>query len=193
MTQFHALIVVESMFGNTAAVAEAVADGLRTAGVTTEVRRVNDAPACDDVAPDLLVLGGPTHAFSLSRSSTRAEAVAKGAPEEVTETGLREWLGAAGRSAGTGRCAVAFDTRVAKVRRLPLSAAGAATRQLRRKGFADVLHPEGFVVADIMGELLDGELARARDWGVRLARELELRRSGPTTRSSSRTVDPNGR
>jgi hypothetical protein len=161
--------------------------------VTTDVRRVTDAPACDDVAPDLLVLGGPTHAFSMSRSSTRAEAVAQGAPTEVTENGLREWLGAAGRTAGTGRFAVAFDTRVAKVRRLPLSAAGAATRQLRRKGFAGVFPPEGFVVADVKGELLDGELGRARDWGTRIAGELELRRSVPTTRSSSPTVDPNGR
>jgi flavodoxin len=192
MTQLNALIVFESMFGNTAAVAEAVAEGLRSAGVTTDLRRVTDAPACDDAAPDLLVVGAPTHALSLSRSSTRADAVAKGAPEGVAETGLREWLGAAGRSSGTGRCAVAFDTRIAKVRRLPLSAAGAATRQLRRKGFADVLHPEGFVVADIMGELLDGELARARDWGVRLAREVELKRSGPTTQPSS-PVDPSGR
>jgi hypothetical protein len=161
--------------------------------VTTDARRVTEAPACDDVAPDLLVLGGPTHALSMSRSSTRADAAAQGAADDVVATGLREWLAAAGRRSGTGRSAVAFDTRVAKVRRLPLSAAGAATRQLRRKGFADVLHPEGFVVADIKGDLLDGELARARDWGVRLAREVELRRSGPTTRASSRTVDPNGR
>jgi hypothetical protein len=192
MTQPHALIVFESMFGNTAAVAEAVGDGLRSGGVLVAVRRVAEAAALDDVAPELLVVGAPTHAFSLSRPSTRADAVAKGAPAGVARTGVREWLGAAGRGSGTGRVAVAFDTRVASVRRLPLSAAGCASRLMRRKGFARVLKPQGFVVADVRGELLPGELLRAREWGARLADELGVSRSEPTTRPSYPTADPNG-
>jgi hypothetical protein len=192
MTQPHALIVFESMFGNTAAVAAAVADGLREGGVLVAVRHVAEAAALDDVAPELLVVGAPTHAFSLSRPATRAEAVAKGAPAAAGRTGMREWLGAAGRRSGTGRVAVAFDTRVASVRRLPLSAARSATRMLRHKGYARVLSCEGFAVADVRGALLPGELVRARQWGARLAGELEVSRPAPTTRSSYPTVDPNG-
>jgi len=192
MAQPHALIVFESMFGNTAAVAEAVAEGLRAEGVLVAVRHVAEAAALDDVAPELLVVGAPTHAFSLSRPSTRADAVAKGAPTQVVRTGVREWLSAGDTRSGTGRDAVAFDTRAATVRRLPLSAAGTASRLLRRKGFARVLRPQGFVVADVRGDLLPGELVRAREWGRRLAEELRVSRSAPTTRPTYPTADPNG-
>ena len=41
---------------------------------------------------DLLVVGAPTHAFSLSRPGTREEAVRQGAPAEHARTGIPEWL-----------------------------------------------------------------------------------------------------
>ena len=89
----HALVVVESMFGNTEQVARAVAAGLADGGVDASVVDVAAAPV--DLPPDvdLLVLGSPTHAFSLSRPATRADAVRQGAPPERAVTGLREWLG----------------------------------------------------------------------------------------------------
>ncbi|MDN5761333.1 MAG: flavodoxin domain-containing protein [Microlunatus sp.] len=56
-----ALVVYESMFGNTEQVARAVAAGLREVLEVT-VREVSDTPigAVQDV--DLVVAGGPTHA-----------------------------------------------------------------------------------------------------------------------------------
>ena len=79
----RALVVHESMFGNTETVARAVADGLSTvAGI--EVDRAAVHSASTDLADvDLVVVGGPTHAFSMSRESTRADAVTKGANEAV--------------------------------------------------------------------------------------------------------------
>ena len=68
--EFGALVVVESMWGNTRAVAQAVANGL-SESVTARVIDVTDAPATLGERISLLVVGGPTHAFSMSRASTR--------------------------------------------------------------------------------------------------------------------------
>jgi hypothetical protein len=66
------LVVYESMFGNTELIAHAIADGL-SVGANVEAAEVNAAPksVCD---VDLLVVGGPTHAFNMSRPSTRSDA-----------------------------------------------------------------------------------------------------------------------
>lgn len=60
-----ALVVYESMFGNTEQVARAVATGL---GRHLDVELVAVANAPDTVSDvDLVVVGGPTHAFSMTR------------------------------------------------------------------------------------------------------------------------------
>ncbi len=60
----RALVVYESMFGNTEAVARAVAGGL-SGSMEVEVYEVSRAPSPVTGPIDLLVVGGPTHAFSL--------------------------------------------------------------------------------------------------------------------------------
>ena len=92
----RALLVYESMFGSTSEVARAVAAGLADEGVEVEVDEVRSAPAGADAEFDLLVVGAPTHAFSLSRPATRKDAVRQGADADVAETGLREWIAALG-------------------------------------------------------------------------------------------------
>lgn len=153
------LIVYESMWGNTRAVAEAVAEGI---GSDVRVVRADEAPVPvpDDV--DLLVLGAPTHAFSLPRVSTRRDAVSKGAPDE-TEPGVREWLG---RLDPAEHLDVAtFDTRVASVRHLPGSAARAAGKEVRRHHLGRLVGTVSFYVDDMAGPLIEGEVDRARAWG----------------------------
>ncbi len=106
----RALVVFESMFGNTAEVARAVARGLDD-HVPTEVVEVGAAPArlADDV--DLVVVGGPTHAFGLSRPSTRQEAYERRQHPPVSPgIGVREWL--ALLDGVTGRRTAAFGTRM---------------------------------------------------------------------------------
>ncbi|WP_214401410.1 flavodoxin [Pseudonocardia lacus] len=177
-----ALVVVESVFGNTRRIAEAVAAGL---GQRTHVRVVDVAEAVDAEAAavrsaDLLVVGGPTHAFGMTRASTRRSAAEQAGGGAVpAEVGLREWL--AGLPPVEGRrIAAAFDTRADRPR-LPGSAAAAALRRLRRLGFERVCGPESFRVSGTKGPLVDGEAERARLWGAALlarvtAREAE--RSG---------------
>ena len=155
------LVVYESMFGNTEAVARAVADGLATRS-SVDVVEVGTAPASVDA--DLLVVGGPTHAFGLSRESTRKSAVEQGAVVS-RGIGIREWLDAL----PPGRTDVAtFDTRVRKPR-VPGSAARAAERRLRRLGYHAVAPAETFWVGGTPGPLLEGEAERARRWGEDVA------------------------
>ncbi len=160
-----ALVVYESMFGNTGRIARAVADGLATSmeAEACDVRRLG-ATLPDDV--DLLVLGAPTHAFSLSRPSTRADAMRQGAPPQDPSVGLREWIA---EQSLAGRTVAVFDSRAAKARHLPGSAARSAARMLRRRGVARPLGVTSFYVADVAGPLVDGELDRAAAWGRELA------------------------
>ena len=162
-----ALVVYESMFGNTRTVAEAIADGLRVAYDVT-LSEVGAAPAAvpDDVA--LLVAGGPTHAFGLSRESTRADARKQAGGTVVSGgIGLREWLDALPRGSAD---AATFDTRVSHPR-VPGSAAKKAAKRLRHSGFR-VAEAETFWVSRTPGPLDPGEVERARAWGAGLATTL---------------------
>jgi hypothetical protein len=164
-----ALVVYESMFGNTECVAEAVADELRR-HMTVEVCNVEQAPAAIHDLVDLIVVGGPTHAFSLSRPTTRADAVRQGASAGSSATGIREWLEQL-PSGPHSESVATFDTRVEKVKHLPGSAAKKADRIARAHGYGAAIARESFYVSDVSGPLLPGEVDRARDW----ARDLALR------------------
>jgi hypothetical protein len=166
----RALVVYESMFGNTEQVARQVAEGLARHG-EVELREVSEAPARPDEGLDLLVLGAPTHAFSLSRPTTRQDAQRQGATHGTVATGLREWL--AGLEAGAHHPQVAtFDTRVSKVRMVPGSAARKAARVAAHLGYLSAHAPESFFVVDVDGPLAVGELDRACVWAERMASRL---------------------
>jgi flavodoxin len=62
-----ALVVYESMFGNTEEIAHAIADGLGES-VEVQLAEVADAPVEPNPDVALIVVGGPTHAFSMSRT-----------------------------------------------------------------------------------------------------------------------------
>jgi hypothetical protein len=159
----RAIVVYESLFGNTRAVAEAIGEGLQSQ-LSVEVVPVAAVPKVgEDV--DLVVVGGPTHAFGLSRESTRRDAAQRGGHYPDGAVGLREWLAALD---GRGRRAAAFDTRVDHPR-LPGTAGSRARKLLRAGGFDVVAPPEHFLVRGTSGPLVDGELRRASDWGRSLA------------------------
>ncbi|MBV8219057.1 MAG: flavodoxin family protein [Solirubrobacterales bacterium] len=100
------------MFGNTRAIADAVAEGLGSVPVLP----VHEA-ADRGVSVDLLVVGGPTHMHGLSTTRSRrlaAEGVDEdGAghvePSAAEEPGLRSWLRELPPTAAAR--AAAFDTR----------------------------------------------------------------------------------
>ena len=163
----NALVVFESMWGNTEKVAQAVTAGLAKSMEVTTVD-VSRAPSEVGAEFGLIVAGGPTHAFSMSRARTRADAYSRGAAHGDAGVGLRDWLDRL-PSQPHAQPVATFDTRVSTVRHLPGSAAKAAAKTVRRHGYDLVGHPESFYVHDSEGPLLDGELARATAWGRELA------------------------
>jgi len=164
----RALVIFESMFGNTRAIAEAIVDGL-SSRIHTDLIEVAAAPKVIDDNVGLLVVGGPTHAFGMSRPGTRRTAAEQaGGDETSSRIGQREWLDAV--EGGSERvAAAAFDTRLDKPHWIVGSAARAYDKRLRRLGFRVVCPSESFFVAGTAGPLLDGEAERARRWGLKLA------------------------
>lgn len=175
----RAAIVYESMFGNTQTVAEAVALGLSLHGIEVVSYEVSQAPPTLVEGYDLIVVGAPTHALSLSRAESRGSAAEMtDAPLVTAGKGVREWL--AELPAGEGRRVATFDTQADK--RIPGSAAKSARRRLRREGYRPVAPAESFYVVDMQGPLVDGEVERARAWGTRLATAIgSTGRAEPST------------
>ncbi len=166
-TTMQALVVYESMFGNTEQIARAVGAGLATK-LGTEVHEVGVAPRVLGESTELLIVGGPTHAFGMSREGTRETAARQAGDRLVSQgVGVREWLDAFQfpRWCVAG---AAFDTRIDRPR-IPGAAARVIARRLRRAGVSPVLSTESFYVSATDGPLLDGELERARHWGEAIA------------------------
>jgi hypothetical protein len=166
----RAVIVYESMYGNTHHIAEAIAEGLRDS-CDVAVEAIEDAQSAAVDGADLLVVGGPTHVHGMSRESTRKAAVKDAAQrgvdldENAPGPGLREWLAALPSDKSA---AAAFDTRM----KGPAIFTGQASRRtahlLRSHGHRLIAAPESFFVTKD-NTLLDGELERARQWGHELA------------------------
>lgn len=162
------LIVYESLFGNTAEIAEAIATGLRSSGQTVQTVGTDAAPHEIPEEVTLLVVGGPTHVFSMTRERTRADAADQGAAEVAS--GLREWIDRVAPRADLP--VITFDTRV-RVPLLPGSAAKAAAKELHRRGFEHAERGESFWVNDTDGPLKPGEADRATQWGEGLVAAVE--------------------
>lgn len=156
----NALIVIESCFGNTASIAEAVAVGVRSRGVQATVVEAAAAPGLDDV--DLLFVGAPTHMMGLPTPSTRRQAEDKGG--RPAASGISEWLDSL--PGQDGRRTATFCTAVGKGL-FAGSAAKAAAKRLSRND-AQVVARESFIVGATEGPLVDDELARAERWGASL-------------------------
>lgn len=156
----RALIVYESLWGNTKRIAAAIADALAADG-PTDVFDSDSAPHSTR-GYDLLVVGGPTQAFSLSRPATRSDAVTSHGAPHAPMRGIREWLGVLERPP-TPTPALVFDTRVDHPR-LPGSAAKAARHDLHALGFNTSADPQTFRVHGYAGPLLEGEQERATAW-----------------------------
>lgn len=172
----HAVVIYESMFGNTKRIAEAVARGLSGhMTVTTTPVTASDAAALS--ASDLLVIGAPTHALTLPTPSTRRQAIGYSDDEIDISTGLREFV--MSLPAGSDRPVAVFDTRHRRMRYLPGSAARAAGRMLSTAGYRLLAPKLSFYVAGMAGPLLPGEVDRAVDWGEQLGRLAVLTEPPP--------------
>ncbi len=162
-----AVVVYESLWGNTAEIARAIAEGIGpgTRAVTTDA-----APVEAIADADLIVAGAPVLAFSLPtdamRDSVASSEVGAPTPPDLAHPSLRSWLDSL--PAGSGRCA-AFETRIWWS---PRGATGDIEKRLEHAGYRTVAKAQKFVVKDKYGPLREGEAERAREWGRELARTL---------------------
>src|SRR6266568_6520702 len=173
-TVMKAVVVYESMYGNTHQIADAIGTGLAD-GFDVAVVPVAEAGRAVLADADLVVVGGPTHVHGMTRASTR-QAAAKAAQEsgsgltlepDALEPGLREWLDLLGRSTVRAKAA-AFDTRVEGPAAFTGRASKGVGRALRQHGYELVAEPESFIVTK-ENHLGPAGGDRARDWGARLA------------------------
>ena len=88
----RARVVYESMFGNTQVIAQAVAEGLAM-NMTVDLEEVGSAATEMSGDVGLLVVGGPTHAFGMSRERTRESAA-----EQAWAASCRQGMGYASGS-----------------------------------------------------------------------------------------------
>lgn len=165
------LVVYESMYGNTHAVAINIAAGL---SATHEVTLVPVAQATRELVDtsDLVVAGGPTHMHRMSGASSRRMAAETARKQgsgltmdpDADGPGVRRWL----EGISTERAfAAAFDTRLSGVPALTGRASRGIARLLKHRGFRMLAPPESFLVSK-QNTLLEGEAARARNWGTML-------------------------
>jgi len=168
----RAVIVYESMYGNTRVIADAIGRGLGPDGETLVVPVAQARPELLE-GVGLVVVGGPTHVHGLSRASTRRsarEAADKPASGLTMDPGakgpgLRDWFEGLGR---VDTAAAAFDTRLDAPAMFTGRASKAIARLLRRHGAAMAAEPESFLVTKA-NRLRAGEEDRALEWGRRLA------------------------
>ncbi len=149
-----ALVVYDSVFGNTEKIAQAMASALGC-----EARRVTAVTPEQLAGLDALIVGSPTQAFQALKP---VKAFLKGIP-----AGSLKGVKVAG-----------FDTRmdVKEVNNAVLTvfarafgyAAEPIGKQLVKKGGTQAMPPEGFIVMGEKGPLRDGELERAAAWAGQL-------------------------
>jgi hypothetical protein len=161
----NAVVVYESLWGNTAAVAGEIAEGL---GHGARALSTAEATAEAMAGVDLIVAGSPVLGFKLPTEQMRRGARDNPGgrpprPADLSHPSMRSWLD--GLPAGHGRSA-AFDTQV----RGPFGkAAPTIAEALEAAGYERLADPMGFVVKGKFGPLRKGELERAREWGRELA------------------------
>ena len=158
----YAIVVYESHWGNTAAIAEAIAEGI---GEDARAMPTSEATPALVAEADLVVAGGPVNMFTLPTDGAR-RAIATNekhpTPADLSHPSLRSWLEALPpRSAASA----SFETRL---KWTPGGATGTIDSGFRKAGYRSIAKAQKFVVTGTYGPLREGELERARTWGADL-------------------------
>lgn len=147
------VVLYDSAYGNTEAVAQTIAKALRAYG-RSKALLITNASAGDLREAELVIVGSPTQG---------------GRPT----TGVQDFIKQLNPRALYGIRTAAFDTRFAKREqgrglRLLMGVIGFAAPKiaslLKSKGGVIVGEPQGFIVGDTEGPLRQGELERAAAW-----------------------------
>jgi flavodoxin len=141
-----ALIVYDSVYGNTEKIARAIADGITPSG-EAKVLRAGEANRSELESVDLLIVGSPVHGGR--PTSTVQDFLNKMAQQSLKDIKV-----------------AAFDTRAtSKFAKIFGNAAGRIAGHLTKKGGVLIVPAEGFFVTGTKGPLKEGELERAAAWG----------------------------
>ena len=140
-----ALIVYDSVYGNTEKIARAIAEAITPSG-EVKVLRAGEANPSELASINLLIVGSPTHG---------------GRPTPAIQDFLNKVPELSLKSVNVA----AFDTRIStKIVGVFGYAAGRIAGNLKRKGGTLIASPEGFFVTGSKGPLKEGELERAAGW-----------------------------
>lgn len=169
-----AIVVYESHWGNTAAVAQAIAEGI---GPAARALSTAEATGAAIAGADLIVAGAPLLGFSLPTDSM-IKSLEQGAsrdptPPDTSQPSMRAWLATLPR--GAGRCA-GFETGIWWS---PGSAAKAIQRRLEELGYRPASKPRRFKINGKYGPMVAGELEQAKAWGAELAQALRKEKIAP--------------
>jgi flavodoxin I len=140
-----AVIVYDSVYGNTEKIARAIAEAITPSG-EVKILRAGEANPPELASIDLLIVGSPTHG---------------GRPTPAIQDFLNKLI----QSSLKGINVATFDTRSqAKLAKVFGNAAGRIAGNLKRKGGTLIASPEGFLVTGTKGPLKEGEPERAAAW-----------------------------
>ena len=161
----NAVVVYESLWGNTAAVAREIAAGIGPGAVALHTDEATPAVVAN---AELIVAGAPVIGFNLATEGMLENVANEGSPTppDLGHPSMRSWLD--GLPAGQGVSA-SFETRIWWS---PRGATGEIERRLRSAGYPPIAKGQKFVVKGKYGPLRDGELERARAWGRELAEAI---------------------
>jgi flavorubredoxin len=173
-----AIVVYESLWGNTAAVARAIAEGL---GDGARAVTTDEATGAVLGEADLVVAGAPVLGFRLPTEDMRQSVVRTEFraphPADLSHPSMRSWLeglppvgsDAGVGEAGSGARFAAFETGLWWS---PGGATKAIGEKLTALGYRPVEKGHRFVVKGRYGPLRNGELDKARAWGQELAKSV---------------------
>lgn len=166
-----AIVVVESHFGNTVAVADSIAAALRAAGIQTALWLAHDAQLVIPPDTTLVLLAAPSHDGALSTPISRKTAAGLGAKDSTDTFGMRDWIERT--SGGRDRRLIAIGTAPkAEVEEGVGSGVRETIDLAVHHGFSWVEEGPTFGVLGVAGPLAPGELRRAREWAVQLVEEV---------------------
>lgn len=147
-----AAIITHSVYGNTEKVGQALGKGLKEQGITVDYYKVEDTDPAKLAKYDLLAIGGPTHAFRMSKP-------------------IKEFLRKLQGHGLEGKYGFAFDTKFKN--RLAGSAAKRIEKQLKKLKLHIIRPRESAIVTGNEGPLIEGTEDQFREIGAEIGSLLK--------------------
>jgi anaerobic nitric oxide reductase flavorubredoxin len=148
-----AIVIYESMFGNTKRAAETIIEGMKEAGVEAAMNTPKELDEKELAGFDAIVVGSPTHMGGATR-------------------GIRRFIDRLGKLKPEGKMVAFFDCHASPE---PGKAIGKMEKQLAEKAPGLKLATPGLSlrVEGMRGPISEGELPKCREFGIIIANRLQ--------------------